>query len=71
MLSKNKANVVHRSRSSTARYSGKSVKEGDAMSVIVVLVELLGEAIHMVLINASELGALVSDIRAWLSSHRK
>ncbi len=41
------------------------------MSVIVVLVELLGEAIHMVLINASELGALVSDIRDWLSSRRR
>ena len=55
----------------TVRISDKSAKEGDAMSIIVVLVELLGEAVHMILINASHIGALFSDIGARFNSRRK
>ena len=41
------------------------------MGIIVLLSELIGEAIHIVLISASQVGALVSDIRVWLKSRCK
>ena len=41
------------------------------MEILSVLRELLGEAIHIVTLNASSLGALLSKFIDWLKSHRK
>ena len=46
-------------------------KEGDMVSIFSLLAEFIGEAVHMILINASYLGALFLDIREWFRTKRK
>ena len=47
-------------------------KEGDKeVEILSVLRELLGEAIHIVILNASSLGALLVLFRDWIHSKHK
>ena len=41
------------------------------VSILSVLVELLGETMQIVLTNASQIGALLFQIRAWFDTKRK
>ena len=46
-------------------------KEGDIMRIISLLFELSGEMIHMILINASQVGAWIHFFRGRITKRRK
>ena len=46
-------------------------KEGDMVSILYALIELLGETMPILLTNASQIGALLFQIRAWFDTKRK
>jgi len=40
------------------------------VSFLSVLIELIGETVHMVMLNASHIGALLDLFRVWLNTKR-
>ena len=50
---------------------GDCCKGGDTeVEIMSVLFELLGEAIHILTLNASSLGVLLAQFREWIKSKR-
>ena len=55
-----------------SRPSGRRLCNRRAISVsfLQVLFELLGETVHIVMLNASHIGALLASFRDWIKSER-
>ena len=67
-----KARCVYCPRSSSRSCIGDCCKGGDKeVEISDVLLETLGEAIHIITLNASSLGALLARFRSWIGSMRK
>ena len=63
---------VYRSRGSfPVLRDGDCAKGAISVSSLSVLIELIGETVHMIMLNASHIGALLFQIHAWFRTKRR
>ena len=61
----------HRSSFPVLRDGDCCNRRAISVSFLSVLIELIGETVHMIMLNASHIGALLDLFREWLNTKRK